>query len=79
MFTPQTCRAARALLDWSQPELAKRAGIGRSTVINFEKGHRATAPANADAMERALRAAGIEFQDGDSPGVRLRKPQRRQR
>ena len=78
MFTPQTSRAARSLLEWSQAELANKAGVGLSTVINFEKGHRATVPGNVAAMERAFSAAGIEFLNSDSPGVRLR-PKRTKR
>jgi hypothetical protein len=29
--------------------------------------------ANADALQRALEAAGVEFTNGDQPGVRMRK------
>lgn len=31
------CRAARALLDITQPELAEAAGLGLSTIIDLEK------------------------------------------
>lgn len=71
MFTKQTCRAARALLEWSQTELAERASVGKSTVVGFEKGWHQTEPENAAAMQRALEAAGVEFTNGDGPGVRL--------
>ncbi len=39
-FTAAHCRAARRLLGWSAEELAKRSGLGISTVRNFESGHR---------------------------------------
>lgn len=71
MLSAQTCKAARALLDWSQSDLAERAGVGLSTVLDFEKARRALRAANRAAIERAFKAAGIVFQNGESPGVRL--------
>ena len=72
VFTPQTCRAARALLGWSQRKLCKEASVGLSTVINFENEHRTTTGENFAAMEDTLKKAGIEFLNHGSPGVRLR-------
>jgi transcriptional regulator with XRE-family HTH domain len=71
MFTKTTCRAARVLLNWQQTDLARKASIGLSTVINFEKGHHETKPENIAAMQRALEMAGIEFTNGEGMGVRL--------
>lgn len=72
MLKPATSRAARGLLGWSQAKLAERAGVSRFTVINFENGvRRETSAANVAAIERALAAAGIKFQNGGQPGVRL--------
>ncbi|MDN3574548.1 helix-turn-helix domain-containing protein [Methylobacterium longum] len=66
------CRAARALLDWTQPRLAEAAGIGLSTVVDFEKGRRAVSAEAIGKMSTALREAGIEFTNGGDPGgVRL--------
>ena len=68
----QRGRTARALLDWTQPELADAAGIALATLKRFEKGHRT--PIRA-AIFAALEKTGIEFQDdgkrlGVSIGVR---------
>lgn len=74
-LTPATCRAARALLDWSQGRLAEAASVGLSTVKGFESGNKASMRNNLDAMRRALETAGVIFvpENGEGPGVRLRK------
>jgi len=74
MLTAPTCRAARALLGWSQRELAGRTGLSPSWVKDFEAGlPRNFMPVAIAAAQRALEEAGVEFLNGDSPGVRLRK------
>ena len=72
MLNAKTSRAARGLLDWTQTQLAERAGVSLSTVRDFENENREARAANVAAMEKALRSAGIEFLNGGSPGVRLR-------
>jgi len=75
-MTPEQCRAARALLDWSQDELARAANVSLSMVRNFEKRrHRPTAN-NLASIRRALEAAGAIVLDPDQaggPGARLAK------
>lgn len=71
-ITPAQSRAARGLLDWSQTELGTRANLSESTVRDFEKGRRLPAINNLAAIRRALEAAGVEFTNGDQPGVRLK-------
>jgi transcriptional regulator with XRE-family HTH domain len=71
-MTPAQCRAARALLDWTQDELAEAAQIGVVTLRQFE--NRASQPRRAilAAIRRALEEAGVRFIDrGGGPGVRL--------
>ena len=45
MIVPAQIRAARALLDWRQIDLAKASGVSDLTIINFEGG--ATHPQGA--------------------------------
>src|SRR5215475_11154911 len=64
LLSPAQIRAARALLAWSQQDLARAAHVGPSTVADFERGHRTPVANNADAMRNALEAAGISFLPG---------------
>ncbi len=70
---PEQCRAARALIGMSQETLAERAGVGIQTVIAFEGGRRAPYARTLDALRAALESAGVEFTNGERPGVRMRK------
>jgi predicted transcriptional regulator len=73
MITPAQCRAARALLDWSQLTLAKNARVGVVTVQNFERGGADPRPATMTVIVQAFEKAGVEFTNGDAPGLKLRK------
>ena len=53
-ITSGQCRAARALLDITQPELAEAAGLGLSTIVDFEKSRRDVSRAAVHAMQKAL-------------------------
>jgi predicted transcriptional regulator len=79
VITPEQCRAARALLGWSQQQLADEAGVGIVTIHQLEAGTSQPRRATADVVVRALEAAGVEFIDenGGGPGVRLNKPLRK--
>jgi transcriptional regulator with XRE-family HTH domain len=74
-LTPAQCRAARALIDWSQTELAEASNLGLSTIKNFEVGRTVPTVNNLAAIRTALEAAGVEFipPNGSGAGVRLRK------
>ena len=74
-LTPAQCRAARALLNWSQAQLAEASKIATKTIANFELGKRQPHDRTLDDLRDALEAAGVIFvaENGDGPGVRLRK------
>jgi transcriptional regulator with XRE-family HTH domain len=80
-ITPEQSRGARALLDVTQPQLASMAGLGLSTVVDFERSRRPVSKEAVKSICKALQDAGIEFIDenGGGPGVRLRKRLRAKR
>jgi transcriptional regulator with XRE-family HTH domain len=63
-LSPAQARAGRALLAWSQQDLANNAKIATSTVADFERGRRTPIPQNAEAMRAAFERAGISFRAG---------------
>src|SRR3954452_14993840 len=73
-LTSEQCRAARALLDWTQDDLAAHAEVSRSTVRGFEGGQHGLQRATATAIRRALEVAGVIFIEANAdcgPVVRL--------
>jgi len=67
---------ARAALRWTLQELADRAGVSRATLTRFESEQGSPIGATLTVVRQALEAAGVEFIDGDAPGVRLRSSPR---
>ena len=70
---PPQVRAGRALLGWSQEDLAREAGVAVTTVRDVEAEKRAETAAAGEVV-RALKNGGIEFVAGSAaggPGVRL--------
>ncbi|MFK8250411.1 helix-turn-helix domain-containing protein [Ancylobacter terrae] len=78
-LSPEQCRAARGLLDWTQDRLASGAGVSRSTVRDFESCRHVLHRATEAQLVRALEDAGVVLlpADGSGPGVRLRETPRR--
>jgi len=75
LLTGGQIRAARALLRWSAQDLADRSRLGVATIRRAEAldGPVEMTPANAQLVTRTLEAAGVEFTNGNAPGVRLKK------
>jgi transcriptional regulator with XRE-family HTH domain len=73
MLTPEQSRAARGWLNWTQQELAGRAGVGLSTLRAFEAGQRMPIRNNLEALERAIEGAGIRpvFDQHGAAGIAL--------
>ena len=71
-ITPAQCRAARGLIELDQAHLAQRAHVSRNVIVDFEKGRRTPTVNNLAAIRAALEAVGVEFTNGDQPGVRMR-------
>ena len=66
---------ARAALKLGVRELAKMAKVATGTIARLEAGE-ALKPRTIEAVQHALEKAGIEFINGDAPGVRVRKKKR---
>lgn len=77
MVEARVLKAARVLLRWSQEELAKKAGIGQTTLSKLEAGEKDVRVSTLRAVQRALEDGGIKFIAADDvygAGVRLRQP-----
>ena len=68
---------ARGYLNWSAQVLAKRAGVGLSTVQRMESvdGAPPSTVTNLQAVQKVLEGAGLEFteENGGGAGVRLKR------
>jgi len=74
-------KAARALLAWSQEQLAAAAEVSIPTIKRLEAQDGPLGGRNETGIKirSALESAGVEFLDenGGGPGVRLRKHRRK--
>jgi DNA-binding XRE family transcriptional regulator len=76
-LTPRLCKAARALLEWQQQDLAKASGVPKPTVSAFEArgGDAKLMGMNNRAAVEAFERAGVQFihENGGGAGVRLKR------
>jgi predicted transcriptional regulator len=75
MITPAQVRGARAMLELTQTDLAKAAGISKTAVVDFETSLSKPKASTITSIQRALEDAGVIFveENGEGPGVRLKK------
>ncbi len=71
LINAKQCRMARAALQISVRELAVMAKVATDTVSRLEAGKRLK-PRTVEAIQYALEKAGVEFTNGDKPGVRVK-------
>jgi transcriptional regulator with XRE-family HTH domain len=79
-LTTAQIRAARALLDWSQPKLAEASKLSLPTISRMEGplGPTRSTAANVESVRRAFEDAGVVFLDSGEPsagggvGIRLK-------
>jgi predicted transcriptional regulator len=81
MISVRQMKAARALLAWSQADLADASGVSEPTIARLESedGELGGRPETGEKLVTALEKAGIEFigSSGEGLGVRMRKRTRR--
>jgi transcriptional regulator with XRE-family HTH domain len=64
------CRMARAALQMSVRDLAEAAKVATGTVVRMEAGEELK-ERTVEAMQRAFEERGVEFINGDAPGLRV--------
>jgi transcriptional regulator with XRE-family HTH domain len=77
MITGAQVRAAKALIGWSGNDLAKKAGVGLSTIRRIEGCDgllEAASVKTLQSIQKALELGGVEFigSPEEGPGVRLK-------
>ena len=84
MITAGQIRAARALIGWTQTDLAKASGVSEISIKNIERGATDPRSSTLAALQQAFDKAGVMFlevgdvRDGGA-GVRLKKVRRGER
>lgn len=71
MISSSQCRAARALLNWSQPDLASRCDIHVQTISNFENETSTPNKNTLDKLVHTFEASGVIFTEDE--GVKKNK------
>jgi DNA-binding XRE family transcriptional regulator len=63
MISASQIKAARAMLDWSQDDLARESGLSTPTIYNLEKGH--ISSRSAKEVRRIFEDNGFEFYENN--------------
>lgn len=70
MMSLRQLRAARALLDWKQSELAIKSGFSLTALNNIERGAVSPRASTLDLIQKTFEQEGVKFTEDD--GVKLR-------
>ncbi|MDO3431812.1 helix-turn-helix transcriptional regulator [Rhizobium sp. CBN3] len=75
-LSPAQCRAARALIGWSEDDLSSASKIPKATIAGYEAGKLSPDEQALRDMKRCLEDAGVLFipENGGGAGVRLARP-----
>lgn len=73
-LTSAQCRAGRALIEWTQPQLSQAASIDLQTIADFERRFRQPDETTRRRLRATLEAAGVVFiaENGGGAGARLK-------
>jgi predicted transcriptional regulator len=74
IITSELIRAARALLRWEQKDLAEASSVSLPSIKRLETqpGPLAAQDRTVEALRAAIDRAGVEFTNGEQPGLKLR-------
>ena len=75
MLSKEQCKAARALLNMTQGDLAAEARVAVQTIVDFERDQRKSYDRTLADIQKALEQAGVAFIEESSDGglgVRLK-------
>lgn len=71
-MSPEQCRNARNLLNWSTLDLADNADLSLETISSYEDGYEEFMESVVASIQSTLEDAGIKFSDLDDKSVTLR-------
>lgn len=71
LLTPDLCRAARGLLDWTQEDLARHSEVSRSTIRDYEGSRHDVHRATEAQLRRAFEDGGAVFTEVSGHGMGL--------
>jgi transcriptional regulator with XRE-family HTH domain len=73
-ISPVLCKAARILLEWSQNDLAVRAGVSIGTISNYEREMVTISDTNLTTITTVFEEEGVQFMHEETAiGVALFK------
>jgi transcriptional regulator with XRE-family HTH domain len=73
-ITGAQVRAARKMLGWTTFQLESKTGVRSLLIAKIEAEKERPSVLQITVLQKVLESAGVEFTNGDQPGVRLRKP-----